>query len=518
LTKFPLRIAALVLLAALLATNLYRAATQSIVHDEALTWQIYLTGPASTIFQYYDANNHFLATILFRISTALFGVSEFSLRLPTLLAGAWLFWTVFRLTTLIFGNGWLSLIGCAVLTLNPILLDFLVAARGYGLAIAGLFWALFQMLLWFQERSASVADGQLRKRLWKAALGCAIAVAANLTFLFPTFVLAVAFCVLIRRAANATAVDDAPARALQSNTRKKQKKVKPDVPRTKAAGPLVHFLVPVIVLALVYLLAAPIELARTQDFYVGANTALASLRNLAEVSFAYRNSSILQAAQPAWMNMALIILPLATVASLIAAGRLLRKGNPPTPLGLATILASISVIGSALLLAAAHLLSGIPYPIDRTGIYFVPLALLSALGLARILLDRRDTLRWAGWAIVLVLVLFIGVFAAEWNVSSFYVWRYDADSKRIFEAIESSPRPAGQVRLGVSWVLEPALNFYREERMATWMAPVERDGFEGSRQFYVATREDRRKAGWSNLKQIYRGPVSGTAVAVPRSQ
>ena len=159
MTRSPFRIAALVLLSTLLAANFYRAATQSIVHDEALSWQFYLSGPVSAIFQTYTANNHFLATILFRLSITLFGNSEFAMRLPTVLAGAWFFWTVFQLCGLIFGDGWLFLLACAALTLNPILLDFLVAARGYGLAMAGLFWALYQMLVWLHDRSARSERG-----------------------------------------------------------------------------------------------------------------------------------------------------------------------------------------------------------------------------------------------------------------------------------------------------------------------------------------------------------------------
>ena len=143
-------------MAVLLGTNFYRAATQSLVHDEALTWQLYLAGPASAIFQQYDPNHHFLATVLFRVSTTLFGQSEFAMRLPTVLAGAWFFWTVFQLSALVLGDGWLLLLGCSVLTLNPILLDFLVAARGYGLAMAGLFWGLFQMLAWMDEGGAAL--------------------------------------------------------------------------------------------------------------------------------------------------------------------------------------------------------------------------------------------------------------------------------------------------------------------------------------------------------------------------
>jgi hypothetical protein len=77
-------------------------------------------------------------------------------------------------------------------------------------------------------------------------------------------------------------------------------------------------------------------------------------------------------------------------------------------------------------------------------------------------------------------------------------------ARQIFEALERAPKPPGQIRLGISWVLEPALNYYRDVRRATWLMPVQRDGVGGVR------------ALWTSLKQIYRGPISGTALAVPR--
>jgi hypothetical protein len=514
LTKSGFRIAALVLLGALFAANLYRAATQSIVHDEALTWQLYLAGPASMIFQYYDPNHHFLATILFRISTTLFGDSAFAMRLPTLLAGAWFFWTVFQLCGLVFGDGWLFLLGCAALTLNPILLDFLVAARGYGLAMAGLFWALFQMLAWYEDRSRTrVSEVQLRHRLWKAALGCAVAVAANLTLLMPVSVLAAAFSVLILLAREKPSTRSVPSPV--SPTKARKKKHKPEAARepTRSHASLMYFIVPVIALAVVYLLAAPIDLARSQDFYVGTPTASKSLRNLMDVSFAYGNSpGALHRLEPIWSNIALIFLPLMSLAALIMVSI---TGRQRSTAALATWLASLAVVGSAILLAGAHVVAGLPYPIDRTGIYFVPLATLAALGLVRMLLERPGLPRWIGGAAALVLVSFALEFSAQWNVNSFLVWRYDADTKRIFEALEAAPKPSGPIRLGVSWTLEPALNYYREVRKASWLTPVERDGFDGPRQFYAATPEDQGTALWPKLKQIYKGPVSGTALAIP---
>jgi hypothetical protein len=523
LTKTGFRAAALVLLAALSATNFYRAATQSMVHDEALTWDLYLAGPASAIFQFYSPNHHFLATILFRISTTFFGNSELAMRLPAVLAGAWFFWTVFQLCGLVFGEGWWFLLGCAVLTLNPILLDFLVAARGYGLAMAGLFWALFQMLAWFQEsgfngRSHAIPEQQLRKRFWKAALGCSIAVAANLTLLFPAAVLAVAFCVLVLRSRENAAPAVAPVPPASSKTRKKGKKPRPEAARqqTSSYALLLHFVVPVIALAIAFLLAAPIDLARSQDFYAGTATAKESLRNLVDVSFAYGPSDgALHGIEQIWSKLALIFLPVMALAGLFIVSLTARPWR--SMVALATWLASLTVVGSAILLLAVHLLTGLPYPVDRTGIYFVPLASLAALGLARMLTETSGLRRWTGIATAIVLGSFALEFAAQWNVNSFLVWRYDADTKRIFEMLQAAPKPASPIRLGVSWQLEPSLNYYRESRKATWMATVERDGFDGVRQFYAALAQDQNTPPWPKLKQIYKGRISGTALAIQQA-
>ncbi len=184
---------------------------------------------------------------------------------------------------------------------------------------------------------------------------------------------------------------------------------------------------------------------------------------------------------------------------------------------LATLLASLAVVGSAILLTGAHLVSGILYPQDRTGIYFIPLASLAALGLAQILSKRPGFQHWLGVGVAVVLLSAAAEFAAQWNVNGFLVWRYDADTKRIFSWMEAAPKPPGQIRLGVSWVLEPALNYYRQVRQASWMSPVLRDGFQGARHFYVAVPWEQRAAPRPNLKVIYRGPASGTALAVPQA-
>jgi hypothetical protein len=239
-----------------------------------------------------------------------------------------------------------------------------------------------------------------------------------------------------------------------------------------------------------------------------------------DVSLAYGSGSgPLREIERIWRGIALIFLPAAAVAALIVASMTTRLAR--SLVGVATLFSSLAAVGSAILLAGVHLVSDIPYPEDRTGIYFVPLASLAALGLAQILAQRPGFPHWIGVAVALVLASFAGEFAAQWNVKSFWVWRYDADTRRIFEALEAAPKPTGQgdgqVRLGVSWVFEPALNYYRAVRRASWMAPVERDGFDGTRQFYVVSSEDQKATPLPKLKPLYRGPTSGAELAIPQS-
>jgi hypothetical protein len=498
------RISAICFLAALFLVNCYRAATQSIVHDEALTWQLYLIGPASAIFEVYDANNHFLATLLFRLSTALFGFSEFAMRLPTLLAGAWYFWTVIRLSLLAFPNRAIFFVAIAALSLNPILLDFLVAARGYGLAIAALFWALYQMLAYFRERDEAAMKPSAR--LYKAAVGLSIAVAANLTLLVPAFVLAAAFSALISRP-RAPAIDATPERSGKSKSHKK--KHRDDVSKTTGPGryrDLGHFALPILGLAVVYFLAAPIETARMQDFYVGTESAWESLRNLLEASFAYNHPN----APGAWLIAVAIVMVTIVAGALFVTIRSFGRRSISELLVLLTVAA---VAGSELMLGVLHLTLGLPYPVDRTGLYFVPLASLCALGLAQVLLDRG--MRIPAYAAMLVCGAIAVVFALEWNTRSFWVWRYDADTKRIFDEIANRRGQEDSVRLGVSWQLEPSLNFYRTVRNAVWMKPVERDGWDGPRRFYAFIEADQGEIARRGLHVVYRGDRSGSVLAVP---
>lgn len=179
---------AILILIALSATNIYRAKTQSITCDEALSYELWGSQPLSRTFVTYDASNHVLQTLLSKISVAAFGVSEFTLRLPTLLAGFLYFIAVYRLSSLVFGKGGLFLLSVTVLSLNPLLLDLLSAARGYGLALAFCTWALFYMVK---------GPPQSPYQILRLAILLALSVSSNVTFLFIDAGLAALFIVTL---------------------------------------------------------------------------------------------------------------------------------------------------------------------------------------------------------------------------------------------------------------------------------------------------------------------------------
>ena len=92
-------------LAALFAVNLYRAMTQSVTPGEAWNYHRFIGPPWTESFAHFDVNNHVLNTLLVRISTTRFHLTELSLRLPSLLAGVLYLWVVFRLARRWFGTG-----------------------------------------------------------------------------------------------------------------------------------------------------------------------------------------------------------------------------------------------------------------------------------------------------------------------------------------------------------------------------------------------------------------------------
>jgi hypothetical protein len=173
---------AALLSAAIFAYVLVRAATLSITHDEALTWAWHARGGWLDIVLFRTPglpdNNHVLHTLLCKLSTTMFGVSELSLRLPSLF-GALLFLVGLNLCLRRLVPGWVGVIGVLALGLNPYVVDYLGIARGYGLGLGFTMAGLAALLAALRDAPAAVRAGPARL----AVALFSLAALSNLSFL-----------------------------------------------------------------------------------------------------------------------------------------------------------------------------------------------------------------------------------------------------------------------------------------------------------------------------------------------
>lgn len=176
-----------------------RAALVPPIHDEAATFQVYvLSGEFLPGSAHWDAGNHLLATAAGRLCYLLLGPSPFALRLFAVLAfGLWA-WYAWRITRGLRA-GHLRMAAAFALLLMPFALEFFALFRGYGPALALLLMALHHALAF--QRWARRSD------LLLALLGGTLSVAASLTVLPLTglLLLACALTVWRRRRRDAAA-------------------------------------------------------------------------------------------------------------------------------------------------------------------------------------------------------------------------------------------------------------------------------------------------------------------------
>lgn len=488
------------------STNVFRAWTQSITHDEAFFQSLFLTGSPFRLFDRYDASHHILHTILCKISISLFGLSEFTLRLPSLLGGLLYLVMLFRLSRRLFGDGLLFLLSVSLLALNPQVLDYLSAARGYSLALALFLWALYQMVEYAWAASGPGGGHLDSSRVYKAGIALALSVASNLTLLIPGTALALIFLSVLV-ADGAMGGDPSAARRLSSA--------------------IDSFVVPGVVIAFVIVIL-PLLKSHPVDFQFGVPSLGASIAGLVWASLDHhplsgRLAAVLPGTAFLRLTFVKVLVPAVFAATflgcMVALRRWVRRGSF-RDLELADqflLLCGGSMLFAVGMLIATNRLFQAPYPYYRTGLYLIPLFVLTALMLWVSIRKCRVLSLLTGLPLAAVALFCLVRFMAEFQVTRYSEWGFDAATKRIVHLIRErqAKQPRGSVRVGGSWMLEPGINFYRRLYKLDWMQPVIRKTPDGSYDYYVLTDEDAHLIGKLGLTVLYLDAGCGTALAVP---
>lgn len=446
------------LAAARTALCAWRAAHQSITIDEATTFRFYVNAPWSSLYNHFIPNNHVLYSVLARLCAAAFGPSELALRLPSVIAGFFLITGAFAVLELSVSRPVIRWIAIAAISLQPLLLDFSVAARGYGLGLALLSWAIY-----FCMR---------RRYVFTGVLLC-LAIAAQLSMAIPALAviaLALVFARQIHPTAGAVLTASAAA-----------------------------------ILACVI----PLESPAARNFNVGYRTLRESVFSLVFSFPTDRSGLFVGAHTPGVIAEMAIVVLIAAFLALQTVRELARKPGPG-------LIVPLALLTSAASLVAARHLEGFYYPADRTGLF-----LLLLFGLSWPIAADRVQNRWLGGLHLLLAGFFLIQFAWQFNVHYFRIWKFDMDTRRVALMIrqQCAAKPAGSVSVSAVWINRHSLDYYRQTLPIPALRPIEHDDPPAmtGHDFYVlnpATRDP--KPDPEHFRILYSGPESGILLAVPR--
>jgi len=148
------RIILLLLSIYLFSYTLLRAISLGLTYDESFTFLNYVKAPLINSFIYFNPNNHFLNTLLIKLSTTFLGNSELAIRLPNLLG--YLLFLIFSYLFLKKNfNKILIVPFFIIINFNPYLIEFFGLGRGYGLSMSMIMVSLYYLSLSFEPNQIS---------------------------------------------------------------------------------------------------------------------------------------------------------------------------------------------------------------------------------------------------------------------------------------------------------------------------------------------------------------------------
>jgi len=406
-----------------------RARLQAITLDEATTyfWWVRAYSPWSPV-----SNNHILNSLLMRVSTHVFGTSVLTVRLPALLGAALYISICYFLCRSITNRFSLQFPVFLCLIYNPFISDFMVAARGYGLANAFLLAAI-AIPIWHHQTGGP----SLRKSCAWASLALGLSFTANFSF---AFVDVAAFFALAAWALWLSGTDS----------------------KIRTLG---FCIFPGLFVALLIGGYTITHMPR-EELWIGAHSLREMWRSLIEVSLHQFNP---QYQGSRWYNALnhfkprlLSYLGILCVCQLVAAtldGSWLKESNRRWVGWMTTALAAIVTL-TVLLHWLAFRFDNLPLPKGRTGIFLLPLFTLIAASIAASP-ARSLVSQWLRGSTTAALFCVAIYFLLCLRVSYFEEYQWDADVKDVYGVLAGLNHSSGVTDVAVSGLYHAPLNFYR---------------------------------------------------------
>jgi hypothetical protein len=472
------------LLTALFAFSwaIIRACVQSITIDEADTYLMFASRSAGFIW-YPSSNNHVLNSMLMWITTCLLGTSGITVRAPAILGTIVYICVCYFLCTFITAQFSLRLPLFICLTYNPFLFDFMVAGRGYSLALAFLLAAI-AVPLWHREQEAP----SLAKSCALASLLLGLSFSANFSF---AFVDAAAFLAIAIWALRRGGVKILGACVLPG------------------------------LLAALLICGYPVLHWHKRELWYGATSLGEMAQSIVQPSLFQLDPRFEKAGLYQVMSfLKPVILPLLGIlcacqllvtrvdGSWLRDARVRRLGR------LGSVLAAIGAFAIFTHWMVFRLF-GLLLPMGRTAIYLVPLCTLIAGIIAAVPAWSRAGV-WLHRGLVAAFFTLACYFLLCLRLTYFEEWKWDAEVKDVYALLAKYNHLDGVTEVGCSWYYTSTLNFYR---VASGRETIEeiRSGEEPvpEKPVYVLHSVfDRKFIDREGLAIVYRGALTDIVVAV----
>jgi hypothetical protein len=455
-----------------------RAYSIPITHDEAFSWNHVATHSVMEIISYNTSpgpatpNNHILNSLLMKFFGWLFHPSVFALRLPNLIA--YLFFLVFSFLILKrLKNPILMVAGFWLLNIDPYVLEFFSLARGYGLSNAFCLGTIYFLLEWKENRT--------RKNLFFTFFLAFFSVIANFSLLhfYLGVCIVVAFILIVQQ----------------------PKDVKGFVNRMKDAFRKLG--IPIVAtIFLGFVLFEPLrKILKWHETFGGLKGFWADTVDGLVSAFCSGQS------YTEWLHPLLKIFILISMLAIILG---IIKSFYKKELSSNAMTICLLLLLPVFIHLLEHFLFGTEFLIARTGQYFVPLFIVAFIFSCEYVIGKTTPYFMA--------ILAFGGVAHLYNCENFThtsEWQFDCDSKAALDFIRSSVQqsPRKHVQVGITWLLEPGLNYYRKTENLTWLDTITREGVEKKEyDIYYVLSSDTTLLENKGKQMLKRYPLSNTYI------
>ena len=472
------------LLTALFAISwaVIRACVQSITIDEADTYLLFV-GRSARFIWYPSSNNHVLNSMLMWISTCLLGTSSITVRAPAILGTLVYICVCYFLCKYITNQFSLRLPLFLCLIYNPFLFDFMVAARGYSLAMSFLLAAI-AVPLWHRER-----EGQpLTKSCMFASLFLGLSFSANFSFAFVDAAAFLAIAIWAYR---------------------------------RGGAPILKACVLPGLFTVLLICGYPILRWHKRELWYGATSLGQMAQSIVQPSLFQLDPRFEKAGLYRVMNyLKPVLLPALGIlcacqlivtridASWLGDARARRLGR------LASALTAILALAIFTHWVGFRLF-GLLLPLGRTAIYLVPFSTLIA-GIIAAVPARSGAGLWLHRALVAAFFTLACYFLLCLRLTYFEEWKWDAEVKDVYPLLARYNHQDGVTDMGCSWYYTSTLNFYRAASGRETIDEMKSgaDPIPGKPVYVLHSVMDRKFIDREGLAIVYRGASTDIVVAV----